>query len=346
MLFGVGSSIYRKFFPKPPPAPTISFGQLPALPFPESQKPANLNYVLETPQGGLPKLVTQANVFFMPKISSNLLSLDLAKQKAADLDFNPNPQEVSETIYRFTHPKAPATLEMNIVTGIFSISFDLGQEPSILEKRPPAPEVATSQVKSFLSSANLFPEDLTGQTTHEFLKISEGKLTPALSLSESNFVKVNLFRKNYDELPSLTPNTNEANVWFIVSGAREREKQIVAGQFHYFPIDETQSSTYPLKTPDAAWQELITGGGFIANLGTNKEGDKITVRRVYLAYYDAGVPTEFYQPIIVFEGDNGFIAYVPAISPEQYGNGETTPTPSPTSTPEASPTPTASPEGE
>jgi len=40
---------------------------------------------------------------------------------------------------------------------------------------------------------------------------------------------------------------------------------------------------------------------------------------VYLAYYDAGVPTDYYQPIIVFEGDQDFLAYVPAIASEYYG---------------------------
>ena len=171
------------------------------------------------------------------------------------------------------------------------------------------------------------PGDLTGSTSHEFLKLESGGFVSALSLSESNLIKINFFRKTFENLPSMTSDPNKANVWFMVSGARERDKQVIAAEFHYFPVDESQFSTYPTKTSQEAWDELTTQGkGFIASIGQNlpageagKSGDNIKVRRVYLGYYDAGTPMEFFQPIIVFEGDNGFIAYVPAVTNEFYG---------------------------
>lgn len=318
MLFDVGSGIYRRVFPPPPPPPTVSFGKLPALSFPEKQKP-NLTYTLETPEGGLPTLPSQAKVYFMPKLSPTLLSLDVAKDKASSLGFNPIEQEVSQTIYRFSHKASPAALEMNIATGIFSISYDLKADPSPLERKPPAPEIAASILRSYLSSADLLPEDLSGPTTHEFLKIEGDKFVSALALSEADLVKVNLFRKNYGDLPSLTSDPASANVWFIVSGAQEREKQIIAGQFHYFPVDESQSSTYPLKAAQTSWDELNSGGAYVASVGVNKDGDNVKIRRIYLGYYDAGTANEFFQPIVVFEGDRGFMAYAPAVTPEYYG---------------------------
>ena len=318
ILFDIGSGIYLKIFPPPPPPPTISFGKLPKISFPEKAK-LNLTFSLETAEGGLPTLAPQAKVYFMPKLSPTLLSLDVAKDKAASLGFTPNEQEVSQTIYRFPHKENPATLEMNIATGIFSISYDLKADSSPIERRPPAPEIAASTVRSYLSSAGLFPEDLTGATTHEFLKIEGEKFVSALALSEANLVKINFFRKNYDELPSLTPDPANANVWFMVSGAQERNKQVIAGQFHYFPVDESQSSTYPLKTAQVAWDEFNGGGAFVAAYGLNSEGGNVKIRRIYLAYYDPGLPTEFFQPIVVFEGDQGFIAYLPAVTAEFYG---------------------------
>jgi hypothetical protein len=318
ILFDIGSGVYRKFFPAPPPPPTVSFGKLPKLPFPDSPK-VSLTYSLETPEGGLPLLDTQAKVFFMPKLAANLLALDVAREKSQALGFLPTEQEVSPTIYRFPHRDTPSTLEMNIVTGIFSISYDLGADPSPIERKPPAPEIAASTVRSYLSSADLLPDDLTGPTVHEFLKIDSKNLIGAISLSDSDLVKINFFRKTYADLPSLTPEPNKGNVWFIVSGAQERTKQIIAAEYHYFPVDEGKLSTYPLKTAQIAWDELAGGSAFIASTGQNKEGDSIKIRRVYLAYYDAGVPTEFFQPIVVFEGDNGFVAYVPAVTADYYG---------------------------
>ena len=105
----------------------------------------------------------------------------------------------------------------------------------------------------------------------------------------------------------------------MVSGSNERNKQVIAGQFHYFPVDESQSSTYPLKAAQAAWDELNSGGAYVASVGINKDGDNVKIRRIYLGYYDAGTPNEFFQPIVVFEGDRGFIAYLPAVTVEFYG---------------------------
>jgi hypothetical protein len=118
----------------------------------------------------------------------------------------------------------------------------------------------------------------------------------------------------------MTANPTEANVWALISGASNKSQQIIAAEYHYFPVDETQFSTYPLKTPAEAFDELQTGTPFIADLGTNKDGASLKIRRIYLAYFDPDTECDFYQPIYVFEGDNGFIAYVPAVASDYYGN--------------------------
>jgi hypothetical protein len=183
-----------------------------------------------------------------------------------------------------------------------------------------APEVAASNVRSFLSTAGMLPEDLTGPTAHQFLKHEVAGLVPAVSLSDANLVKIHLFRKNYEEIPTLTSTPNEGNIWFLVSGLTQRGKDLIAGEYHYFPVDEAQFSTYPIKTVETAWEELKSGNYFIASNGSVQQGNEVKIRRVYLAYYDPGVPTDFFQPIWVFEGtDKNFVAYVPAVSPEYYG---------------------------
>ena len=105
----------------------------------------------------------------------------------------------------------------------------------------------------------------------------------------------------------------------MVSGIREKGRDIIAGEYHYFPIDETKLATYPIKTGSEAWQEFINGNYYSASFGTTIDGNNIKIRKVYLAYYDPGVYTEFFQPIYVFEGDNDFVGYVPAVTSEYYG---------------------------
>lgn len=311
--------LYKKLFPPEAPPPTVAFGKLPSLPFPERAK-LNLSFALETPQGSLPTLPNQAKVYFMPKLSANLLSLDFTKQRVKRLGYDENPIEINESTYQFHHKTTTSTLKTDIITGAFSLSYDLIADPSPLSIKPSSPEVAVSSAKSFLDGAGSLPEDLSGPTTHEFLKHQSSGLIPATSLSDANLIKVHLFRKNYDELPSLTPTPKEGNVWFILSGQRERGKNMIAGEYHYFPVDEEQFATYPIKTPDMAWSELTAGNYFIASFGGAKEGEVVKIRRMYLAYYDAGVVTDFFQPIYVFESpDKNFVAYIPAVTPDYYG---------------------------
>jgi hypothetical protein len=320
ILLTAGISIYNKLFPAPPPPPTVRFGKLPAINFPNNGITAKMTYVLETPEGGLPtNIPTQAKVFFMPKATANLLSLDSAKATAQAMDFSSDPQQISDTIYKFTNPNFPVTLLMNIITKTFSISYDLSSDKTPLSNRPPLAEIAASEFRSFLSAANILPADLKGPTTSDFLKLSNGQLVGALSLSEADLVKINLFRKDYDNLPSVTGNPNQANVWAIISGSSNRDQQIIAAEYHYYPVDETQYSTYPIKTPAEAFGELQNGQAFIASLGQNKDGDTLKIRRIHLAYFDPNEQADFYQPIYVFEGDNGFIAYLPAVTSDYYG---------------------------
>lgn len=314
-----GVALYKRAFPAPPTPPTVAFGKLTKIPFQEKTKPA-LSFSLETAEGGIPEFPDQSKVYFMPKTSSNLLSLDFAQDKANKLGFDIQPQQTTEALYKFYHKTAPATLETNIITGSFSLSYDLNADSSPLSVRPPQPEIAKNGVKTYLSSAGLYPKDLEeGTYETRYLKTQGGGFVPALSVSDGNIARIDLFRKKYDELPIVTPVTSEGNVWFMVSGIKERGKEVIAGEYHYFPVDESQFSTYPIKTGDAAWQEFTSGNYYVASQGTTIEGDSIKIRKMYLAYYDAGLYTEFLQPIFVFEGDKDFVGYVPAVTSDYYG---------------------------
>jgi len=315
--YQIGTKIYRKYVPAPPPPPTLIFGKLPKIPFPipENEVPKDLVFTLETATGKLPKLPKQAAIYFMPPSISTIKALDSAKQKAASLGFNPEGTENVPTVYDFRSITAPVSLNLNIVTGVFSIYFDLNSRPSVLENIPPDPTQATALAKTYLSRAKSLPGDLSGPATTEYLKIQDGKFVTASSLSDANVTKINLYRKNYNNLPNVTKTRNQANVWFMFSGAKAIGEQVIAAEYKYFSIDENKSGTYPLITAEAAWEKLKSGDAYFSNIESKSNGN-ITVRKVYLAYYDPDKFTEFYQPVLVFEGDDNFSAYVSAVSPD------------------------------
>lgn len=327
IFLNAGISLYLKIFPPGPSAPTVKFGKLTKIPFPTNTLDPKLTFTLETATGGLPTdISTQAKVYFMPKVSSNLLSLDTAKSKAKSLGFDDsNPIQDSESLYKFKNPNYPSTMEINIITGAFSLSYDLTSDRTPIETRPPTAEVAASEFRSLLSNADVLPSDLTGSMVPEYLKLTSGKLESVLALSEADVVKVSLFRKNYDNLPAVTADPYQSNVWAIVSGGQTKDQQIIAAQYHYYSVDETQYSTYPIITPEEAFSQLQSNKAYIAQVGRYKDGDSLKIRKIYLAYYDPGEESDFYQPVYVFDsGDNdtsnSFVAYLPAVSPTYYGN--------------------------
>jgi hypothetical protein len=321
-----GIELYKRYFPDPPPPPTIGFNKLPNLVFPQpvEQLPA-FEFKVETATGSLPAMPPSMKVYFMPKPLPTLDSNDRALEKARAAGFDSNPVQLSETVYSFTNSKAPYNMQMNIVTGNFSTSYNLAADSEPLSVPPPDTEEARRTAQEVLNTMKSLPEDLTGPVGYEFLRLEEQKLVGAPSLSEANFVKVNFTRMNFEEgiepkkaiYPSLSANPTQSNVWFIVSGTGDKESKIVASEFHYYPMSE-KFETYPIKKADVALEELKAGKGYIANMGLNRDG-KVTIRKIYPAYYDSSEYQQFYQPIIVFEGDRGFFAYVAGVTSEFYG---------------------------
>ena len=325
ILLSAGASIYLKIFPPAPAAPTVKFGKLTKIPFPTENTTPKLTYTLETATGSLPtNIPPQAKVYFMPKVNSNLLSLDTAKTKAKALGFDDkNPQQESNSLYKFKSSSFPSVMEINIITGTFSISYDLIADKTPINNRPPAAEIAASEFRSALSGANILANDLSGPMIPSYLKLTGGKLANVLALSEADVVKVSLFRKSYDNLPSVTADPFQSNVWAIISGSQTRDQQIIAAEYHYFSVDESQYSTYPIITPQEAFNELQAGKAYIASMGQYKDGSSLKIRKIYLAYFDPGIANDFYQPVYVFDsGENdpgsSFIGYLPAVNSTYY----------------------------
>jgi len=314
VVWGISTSVFRKINPPEPPPPTVEFGNLPNLSFPRKETP-EIEYKLETIEGTLPQLAKIGTVYFLPKKEARLFALENTKALARKIGFTREPQKISPTKLLFTTGKSPnTTLEIDMVTHNFKLDYDFLADQEILaERKLPNETQAVSEAKSFLSQLGLLTSDLAqGEAKVSYLKLQVPNLISAISFSEADFIRVDLFRKKVNGLPVLPPNPKESSVFFIFSGSRSLAKRIIKAEYKHAPVVENLSATYPLKSTNVAWQELISGGGYIANLGDNKEG-KVIIRRIYLAYYEANEPQDFLQPIFVFEGDGEFFAYVPAI---------------------------------
>lgn len=303
--------------PAPPPAPTVAFGKLPKLVFPQAQK--EVKVILETITGTTPDLPDQGVVYQVTTQIPNLLALDRAKEKAKRLGLLQEPEKISEDSYRWTNfARLPETLEMNITTGSFTLKKNWQKDPTLLlEKNLPGKEEAVIEAKSFLQQAGVLTEDLKeAQTQVTYLKFLGNDFKPAPSLSEADFVRVDLFRTPVEELSFFTLDPEEGIVYLILSGSRTNYKRVVEVVYRYSPLDYQNPATYPLKSSSLAWEELENGQGFIASV--NPGITQVKVRKIYLGCFDSYQPQKFIQPIFVFEGDYNFRAYVPAIAADWY----------------------------
>jgi hypothetical protein len=322
------SSAWTASHPPPPPPPTVSFGTLPIIdfiqfkPVPIASSSA-LTYTVETVEGKTVKLPTAVKVYFSPQIPSNVLALDRAKERAVKLGFTLDPFKLTPEIYSWTDPNNQwRTFTMNIYTGNFVLSYNfLADQSLVVDKNVPDLQNAFVESKNFLDSLDIDTKELEpvesinfqgNPRAGQFLKFSVSQLTSATSQSDADAVQVFLQKKKLDDLPFYTVDPNGSLISFIYSGQKDSKKHILEALYTNFPIEKEVFATYPVKTFEEALTNLKDGKGFIARkLG---DSNSITIRKAYLAYFDAPLPQNYLQPIIVFEGDNSFVAYVQAVS--------------------------------
>jgi hypothetical protein len=305
-------------FPARPPPPNHAFGKLPAISFPQQATPSSqITYQLETIQGSVPAASSSAAVYFMPKAAPNLLALTTTQDFASKLQFNPAPIQESKNIYRFDDTEFPLRkLRYDIVSSNFIVRYAFESDMSVfVEKNLPSAGQAKQETANMLQSYNLYPNDVKGgQVILAYLRLQGNRLVPTTSLSEADAVSVEYFKKPVGDMPIVTPYPDEAPISIILSGSNNAKKRMIQFAYTYWPIDYQTYATYALKTSTQAWNELKEGKGYTARYPTNTSS--VVVRNVSLAYYDSFDPQTYLQPIFVFQGDNGFLGYVPAVNPE------------------------------
>lgn len=317
-FWGIAVIVWFSVFPPLAPPPNHAFGTLPAIKFPVvASQSAQLNFQLETIDGTIPEASGSAAVYLMPKSAPNLLGLDKTQEFAAQFQFDPTPIQENKNIYRFNDATNPLRrLRYDIVSRNFILRYAFERDASVfLEKNFSSAEALKLEAYSLLESNNLLHDDIDdSRAVVSYLRLMGDQLIPTTSLSQSDAVRIDFFRKPTGGAPIMTPSVDEAPISIIFSGTSNQEKRLLQFAYSYWPVEYLTSATYAIKTSAQAWGELQEGRGFIAKYPKNTTN--AVVRNAYLAYYDSFDPQTYLQPIFVFEGDNGFTAYVPAVTAE------------------------------
>ncbi len=314
-LLTAAINFYVAMNPPPPPPPTVGFGILPAITFPATSQASSVtSYRLETPTGRLPAFGDRAKVFLMTKTRLGLLSDQKAKQIAAQYDFVFAPEVLDSTTYRWTKSQPlESTLQIDLNTFYLTMSTDYLSRPELLSRGElPSQVEAVSRVKAMLGAGGLLPADTaTASADVTYLKALGGDLQPAVSFSDADYIEVDITRTPIDlKYRMYTPEGYKGTIHAIVAKGLQQNESIVKLELHHQEADYTQVHTYPLRPVDTAWRMLQAGQGYVVSSGGAATA---TIRTVSMGYYDSFDQQSYLQPIYVFEGDGGFLAYVPAL---------------------------------
>lgn len=317
-IFLTAISWWKKTHPPPPPPPTLSFGKIPAIKFPVQETKPPFYPRLETIDNRLPNFPPTVKVYFIPQQTSNLFAWEKAKSWAKQLGFQQEPETPDPYTFIFKSQGFPqTTLKMDVLNGNFTLSYDYLNDLTLVGlKNAPRQEQAIGEAKGFLQRAGVLTSDLaSGNQEAIYLRFEPPNLEPAIALSEADLTLVNFFRADIEGIKVMPPNPKKSLVSVLISGSDSPQKRILEVNYTHFPINETIFATYPLKDINQAWNQLQKKEAYLANFGQNYDS-QVTIRKIYLAYFDPPDEQKFLEPIYVFEGDRDFLAYIPALDPQ------------------------------
>jgi len=239
------------------------------------------------------------------------------------------------------------TMNYNIITQNFTMTSNYLTQLSVLQAQNIQdmndPTGAIPTVQNFLNSLDAFPTDIdltltqnqsqSGYTTIPLLySVTAGQLTPATAIATAQVIRVDLYQSEVDysltagqgqdptqfanfdlKLPIVYPHPPYSTMNFLVASG-QNQANVVEANFNHQTVNFQPSTqaTYPIKTAQQAFDDLKNGKGYIASYtGT---GNQISITNVFLAYYMGTAQQNYLIPIVVFQGQNGFFAYVPAVT--------------------------------
>lgn len=318
LFFAIRGAINIKemFSPTPKPPPNALFGKLPAVSFPKKTTENKLTFTINTLTGTLPHFPDRIDVYKVTTPQPNLLARERIQEKVGRIGFRSQAVPVSETVYQWTENVPPLRrLVFDIFLSTFRLTSSYISDEEILNgNNLPDEESARKTAQSFLQQLDSFPSDIDeAKTKTTLLAIRNLSLDPATSLSSAQIIRVDFFQKELNAIRIVYPNPTESPVYVLVGGGKYNE-QVVEANFFHQDISTSSAAVYPILSSSQALDILKNGSAYIASY--NGSDTVVTIKDVYLGYYLPDKKQEYVQPVIVFEGNNNFYAYVPAIRPE------------------------------
>lgn len=312
MIFlGIGKNIKNAIFPPKDVPAAISFGKVPAPDVSDGyQAPLATSYDLQTISGSLSTAPSIGKVFGVIAPDPSFGSTEKIKDMAASVGFRTEPVQIEPGVLKFVDKdNENKTLTVDSSGQNFTLDTNYFNNIDILSTRPESEESAIRMATTFFNRYGLdlseFPVEKI-QTRR--MRIDGTKLTETPALGSANLVQVNFLQGDIDKIPVYWAKAGDAGVYALAS-----ERELVYAKSVGVPVKKAMFSTYPLKSPASAFEDLKNGlGAFDSPVNTTS----MTILDASLGYVVGEKTKDFLVPFYVFktaEGPNGYVNAVDSV---------------------------------
>lgn len=298
-----------------------------ALPNPLSQleeTTEGYKFSLDNIDGRPTTATDSAQVFLLLEPPASRFGADekahlMAKSLGFDIDSTRPRILGSQAIY--TDPAQKLKVDLESFNFTYERLFE--DDPTIFEgTTAPTAIEAESRAKLILQQLDVYPRELSnGQTNIIYFYFDPVSRTvktiqtdAAATAQESpNMVEVDFSRPDLGGLPVVSSTYYNTQNYVLMTFYTNSDYKILKSQIQYQERSADQIGVYPVRTGDEAYADLQKGEGFIIQNPTKEKS--VTIKKMFLAYYDSDQTQQYLQPVYVFLGEeNNFVAYVPAVA--------------------------------
>lgn len=210
-------------------------------------------------------------------------------------------------------------LTVDIQNFNFNFQYNFADQPGLFDTAvTPIAASAQGRAIDFLTQLDVYPEELAqGKTNTIFFNFNPQTKTirPTNKDEDGNVVEIDFSRADIDGFPTVSPTFFNSQNFVLMAFFKDGSFQVLRSQVKFFEKSGEQFGIYPVRSGDEAYADLQQGEGIVVS--NPQDLKDITIRTMFMAYFDPAEYQDYLQPVYVFVGDDNFVAYVPAIA-KQY----------------------------
>ena len=295
------------------------FNQLKRPYLSEATPSGNLKYILDNVDGKPVTATKSAQVFFLPQAETKFGYREKLYLIAKSLGFNTESSGYRLIGSQATFSEPNQKISIDIKNFNFEYQYFFEKDKAILDgARPPNQEESIQHAVEFLQKAGRYPQELSqGKTNVLYLKYDPENNSMAVLKDNihANLVEVDFYRPDIDAqpnaIPVVAPKYFNSQNYVLLLFRNDGTYKVLHAQVKFYDKSQEQIGIYPLRSGEDAYEDLKKGKGFIVSQSPT---DTVTIREMFLGYFDPDISQEYLQPVYVFLGDGGFVGYVPAVS--------------------------------